>query len=457
MTTVEKSGERIDRGPYIPDIDFSAFGMRPSTARYTSREFHERERERLWMRVWQVVCRADDLPDAGDWLVHQLFDQSYIIVRDRDGTLRGFVNACRHRGNAFCEGKGHSARFICPYHNWSYGLDGQCLAVAKPDFDGTVEDFVGCGKDELSLIAVAVDCFGGYVFMNPDRDAEPLLDYLGEAAMYLSAYRLDEMVPVDLHRRETLECNWKVVIDAFQEGYHIQGIHPELIGAMDESKERYTFFGDHHVATAPFGAAEASRTTPEDDVEGVRFLPINFPGLADVIPCFERMVDACRDGDGAIAFPEGVNARVLLQRATREVFGAKGLDVSGLTDNQLSDNQFWIVFPNLFMTIRPEGYTAITAEPHPDGDPNRCIWQVSQFQWLPPEERAAKRTPLTVTPEGKHEPYYLTLEQDYEQMQRQQKGLRNSALGFMALTKQDIRVAHFQASIDAWVSGDSNA
>ena len=138
-------GEVIDRGALIAEIDFEPFDMRVSTERYHVPEYHRRERERLWMRIWQVAGRADDIPETGDWMEYRLFDQSFVLVRGRDGRVRGFVNACRHRGNALCEGRGRAARFTCPYHNWSYGLDGKLLAVAKPDFDGSVEEFVAAG------------------------------------------------------------------------------------------------------------------------------------------------------------------------------------------------------------------------------------------------------------------------------------------------------------------------
>src|SRR4051812_36680876 len=103
-----KSGDRIDKSPYLSELDFGGFKMRVSTARYWSPEYHARERERLWMRVWQVAGRGDEIPEAGDWKEFRIFDQSYLIVRGKDGNIRGFVNACRHRGNALCEGKGHA-------------------------------------------------------------------------------------------------------------------------------------------------------------------------------------------------------------------------------------------------------------------------------------------------------------------------------------------------------------
>ena len=90
------------------------------------------------------------------------------------------------------------------------------------------------------------------------------------------------------------------------------------------------------------------------------------------------------------------DGRLLLQQATRHTLSGKGLDVGGLTDIQMSDNHFHLVFPNLFMTIRAGEATVITSAPHPDGDPNRCFWQVQMLQWLPPGEREAKREPLRV-------------------------------------------------------------
>ena len=449
---VSQPGECIDKGPLIADIDFAPFQMRVSTERYHSADYGQRERDRLWMRVWQAAGRADELPEPGDWMEYCLFDQSYLLVRGKDSVIRGFVNACRHRGNALCEGKGRAARFTCPYHNWSYGLDGGLLAVAKPDFDGTVEEFVG-SKDELGLVEVPVECFAGFIFLNPDRNAAPLDDFLSEIADLLAPYRLEEMVPVGLNVREMLECNWKVVMDAFQEGYHIQAVHPELIAAMDESKERYGFFGDHSVATGPFGAANLEAFGPEAQADSIRGLPATFPGVVEVLPCFEALVDAYRGVDGTLDFPEGVTGRLLLQQATRETLTAKGLDVEGLTDTQMSDNHFHLVFPNLFMTIRAGEATIILSTPHPSGDPGKCHWLVQNLMWIPPAERAARREPLRDIAEGDHFPYFLALEQDWEMMQRQQRGLRNSGLDHMALTRQEVRLAYYHSVLDSWVEG----
>ena len=203
---------------------------------------------------------------------------------------------------------------------------------------------------------MSVDTFAGFIFLNPDRNAEPLADFLGEAAEFLAAYKCEEMVAHGLNVKETIECNWKVVMDAFQEGYHVQGVHPELVAAMDESLERYGFFGDHSIATAPFGAAHDAGV--EVEIEGIRGLPATFPAVADALPRFEDLLGEHRGGSGEYTFPEGTTPRLLLQQALRETWTAKGLDVSGLTQNQLTDNQFYLLFPNFFITAGPNSALA---------------------------------------------------------------------------------------------------
>jgi len=382
---------------------------------------------------------------------YRLRDQSYVLARGRDGSIRGFVNACRHRGNAFCEGRGNSARFTCPYHNWSYGLDGKLLAVAKPDFDGTVEEFVG-SKEDLGLIQVPVECFAGFIFLNPDRDAAPLASFLGDAMEMLAPYRLEEMVAVGMHVRETIDCNWKVVMDAFQEGYHVQGVHPELAHMTNLGAEHCKFMGDHAVTTVPFAASMQAGLGLAQEIEGYLNLPVaNFPGFAEALPRFAEIIEECRGADGSIKLPDGTTPIGLLQQAVREKLEEKGLDVEGLADSQMSDYQYWLLFPNVFMQVRSGDGTAIIAEPHESGDPNRCTWRCIALYWFPPEERESAREPLKEVPVGEHFPYFLALEQDYEQMAIQQRGLRNRTLTYQVLTRQEPKLAHFHTGIDRWV------
>ncbi len=451
-TQFAKPGERVSKAPLSSELDLSGYARRVSTERYWDPDYNARERDNLWMRVWHIAGRAEEIPEAGDWMEHRLFDQSYVLVRGRDGVIRGFVNACRHRGNAFCEGRGNSARFTCPYHNWSYGLDGKCLSVARPDFDGTIDEFVGAPKEDLGLVAVSVECFAGFVFLNPDPDAAPLANFLGDAKDMLAPYRIDEMVAHGMNVRETIECNWKVVMDAFQEGYHVQGVHPELAHMTNLGAEHCVITGEHAVTCVPFAASNQAGLGLEEEVEGYLNLPVdNFPGFAEALPRFAEIVEGYRKADGSLDLPDGVTPIGMLQQAVRDKLTAKGLDVSGLTDDQMSDYQYWFLFPNVFMQVRSGDGTAIIAEPHPSGDPNRCRWRAIALMWFPPEQREARREPLTEIAEGDHFPYFLALQQDFDQMAIQQRGLRNRQMPCQMLTKQEPKIHHFHERVDHWV------
>src|SRR5271166_1032503 len=443
-----RPGEWVDTVGALPD-DHDPYPMRIPTDRYTSAEFQQRERDAVWMRVWQIVGRVDELPKVGDWKVYQIFDQSFIIVRGKDDRLRGFVNACRHRGNALCTGTGNAKRgFLCQYHLWSYDLEGKMRGALRER-----ENFISSDdKDENALLQVSVDTFGGFIFLNPDPNAAPLAEFLGpEVAELLAPYHLDQFTTV-MDVREAIDCNWKVVMDAFNEGYHISGIHPQLLRVIqiDPKKSRYRFFDKHSVAVAPF---EVQGASAQQQVDGIMDLPETFPSTVAVLPRFEQLVNEYRAADGSVHFPDGVNARKLLQQATRDTLTGMGLDVSGLTDAKMSDNQGWVLFPNFFMTVRAGECHVIMALPHPDGDPNRCIWHVSSYMYLQQEHRDAFRASLIEVDEPGSYKYFEALQQDYEQMPRQQIGLRNGRLDHMSLVKEEVVIAYYHSVLDRYLAG----
>ena len=456
MTQTKRPGEWLNPdsglGLGLDDVASEGYAMKISTDRYTSSEWASRERERIWMRVWQIAGRVDEFPNAGDWKQYRILDQSFLIVRGKDDKLRGFVNACRHRGNMLCTARTGNAKrgFLCQYHLWSYNLEGTLRGVLREELAGQVD------KSENSLLEVSVDTFAGFVFLNPDPDAAPLGEFLGpEVADLLAPYHLEQMSTV-MDVREALDCNWKVVMDAFEEGYHINGIHPQLLSvlAIDPATTRYQFFENHSVAVAPF---EVHGASPEKQVDGILELPDTFPSTVAVIPRFQELVAQYRRDDGSIEFGEGITARKLMQQATRDTLTAMGLDVDGLTDEQMSDNQGWVLFPNYFMTVRAGECHVIMAVPHPEGDPNRCIWHVSSYMYLPPEHRDAFSVGLTEVDEPGSFKYFEALQQDYEQMPRQQLGLRNSRLDHMALVKEEVVIAHYHSVIDRYLAGDADA
>lgn len=446
-----RPGEWVDPdsglGLGLEDVAPGTFNMTIPTDRYTCPDYAAREREAIWTRTWQIAGRAEDVPRPGDWKKYEILDQSFIIVRGKDGQLRGFVNACRHRGNALCITETGNAKrgFLCQYHLWSYDLEGKLKGLLRENLAGAID------KTENSLLPVSVDTFAGFIFLNPDPDAVPLRDYLGEDVVsLLEPYNIEQFTTV-MDVTEAIECNWKVVMDAFEEGYHINGIHPQLLQVLhiNPKTARYRFFESHSVAMAPFEVVGAG---VQDQVAGILALPETFPGTVAVIPRFQELIAPYQDADGNVDFPEGLTARLLLQQATREVLTGMGLDVSGLTDSQMVDNQGWVLFPNYFMTVRAGECHVIMSRPHPSGDPNRCIWHVASYMYVPQDFRDAVRAEaIVVDTPGSHK-YFEALQQDYEQMPRQQKGLRNDRLDHMSLVKEEVVIAHYHSVVDRYMA-----
>ncbi len=158
-----------------------------------------------------------------------------MVVRDEEGGLRAFLNVCRHRGSLVCEGEGKRASLQCPYHAWTYGLDGSLRAAPRSD------RVPGFDKDALGLVAVPVDAWGPFVFVNPDPEAEPLAETLGElpALVAASGVDLDSLRFLKRASGDDYAANWKVCSENFLECYHCQVAHPGFSKVVDVSVDAY--------------------------------------------------------------------------------------------------------------------------------------------------------------------------------------------------------------------------
>ena len=149
---------------------------------------YARELEAIWYRDWVCVGRSEELPEAGDYLVAEVGDERIVVTRDRDGAPRAFHNTCRHRGSILCttpRGRFAAGRIACPYHAWSYALSGELLATPKMDLPA---DF---RREDYALYRVAVDAWGGFLFVNLDeRPSTSLAGFLGEEARNVERWPL---------------------------------------------------------------------------------------------------------------------------------------------------------------------------------------------------------------------------------------------------------------------------
>jgi choline monooxygenase len=193
------------------------------------------ERERIFTRTWQYVARLDQVAEPGQFVATTLGALPIVLVRGRDTMLRGFVNVCRHRGFELCEGEGRRETLQCPYHAWTYDLDGSLRTAPRADAEP------GFDRGDLGLVPVAVATWGPFVFANADRDASPLEDWLEDVPALLAADGLDVDALRFHHRVDVDEyaCNWKVCAENFLECYHCQVAHPSLAKALDVSAEAY--------------------------------------------------------------------------------------------------------------------------------------------------------------------------------------------------------------------------
>jgi choline monooxygenase len=196
---------------------------------YTSPAFYRREVDRIWRKVWNFLGSADHIPNPGDYFTVNFAGTPLIILRDEDSKLHAYVNTCRHRGSELLEGEGNCKLIVCPYHSWTYELNGRLRGAPE------MEKTIGFEKGENGLIPIRLDTWGGFIFVTFDNDAPPLSEFLGELPQKLAPYNLEGMALV---RRKSYDiaCNWKLFVENAKESYHIATVHKSTINKYASAK-----------------------------------------------------------------------------------------------------------------------------------------------------------------------------------------------------------------------------
>ena len=192
------------------------------------------ERERIFRRTWQYAGRLAELERTGDFITCLAGHVPIVVTRDRTGELRAFVNVCRHRAHLVASGSGHRESLQCPYHAWTYALDGTLRAAPRSDREP------GFDRDALSLLPAKVDTWGPFVFVNPDAEAAPLADFLGDLPSLVERSGLDlGALTFRLRQESTVAANWKIVVENFLECYHCPVAHPSFSDLIDVDPDAY--------------------------------------------------------------------------------------------------------------------------------------------------------------------------------------------------------------------------
>ena len=216
------------------------------------------ENRRLFATTWQLAGRAEQVASPGEFFTTTVADEPLLIVRGNDGELRALSNVCRHRAGPVAHGAGKRPVLQCGYHGWTYALDGQLLRT--PEFDG-VADF---DRASCSLPRFQIEVWNELLFVNLDPNATPLADYLGDLVSELSArdYRGFRLAA---RKDWELDCNWKVYVDNYLEGYHIPIVHPSLFRELDYPNYRTETRGRFSIQHSPVKRPDRIRTTSTSD------------------------------------------------------------------------------------------------------------------------------------------------------------------------------------------------
>ena len=211
---------------------------------YTNPAMLPIETERVFGGTWQLVGRLDQVRQPGDFFSCSIGDEPLVVTRDMAGQLHAFYNVCRHRAGSVAEGCGNRKTLQCLYHAWTYGLDGQLLHT--PEFE-SVRDF---DKSDYGLWPVQVGSWGPFVFANLDPAAPPLAEVMGDIPAETAHLPLERM---GFYKRVDYEinCNWKVYVDNYLEGYHIPVAHPSLFKEIDYKQYAVETFRYYSKAHAP--------------------------------------------------------------------------------------------------------------------------------------------------------------------------------------------------------------
>ncbi len=425
-----------------------------SKDRYISEDFMQSEWEGIWTKAWLFAGLESDLSEPGDFFIYDIGRESIVITRNDENKISAFYNVCQHRGNKIVTlESGSFSKVSCPYHGWTYGLDGTLEHV--PDRE-LFKEGVPC--EEKSLKPVKVSVWAGLVFINMDENSSSLETFLGPIVDQLKPYKFEKMNLVKHQTVSLLETNWKTVRDNFLEQYHVDFIHPQhasFVDCCDAENDLWPFGHTRTMVTSP--VVNPRYSTPEeppefmkDYLKGLRLNPDDFYGKVPEI-------------------------RKAIQKQKRVIGDELGFDFSEFTDDQVSDVLQYDIFPNIFMTIHPERLWIFGPKPH-HSDPNKCSFTKWSFQ-IPSHQVRDESKDLELLPGSsfyeqtgsrpEHDIFTredvvqgrksltVTIDQDIHYLNDMQAGMHSKGFDSATLSNDEERLQHFHDWVDNWISQDS--
>ncbi len=345
-----------------------------SIERYISKDYHDKEVERLWMKVWQFACREEEIPEPGDHIRYDIAGRSFLIVRQLDGNIKTYPNACLHRGRMLKENDGHASEIRCPFHGFAWNLDG-CLKDIPAGWD-----FPQIDQRNFGLPEIPTDTWAGFVFINPDQNCAPLAPFIKDLADQFERWDLGSLY-IQAHVARIVPCNWKIAQEAFCEAYHVNGTHPQILRSLGDVNSQVDIWDNCARVVTPGGTPSPLLDYDVSDQEILRAM-MGLPPDAEIPP-----------------LPEGMNARAFLAAMSREGLRPNaGSRVDAYCDAEIVDSIDYTQFPN----FHPWGaFNKIVYRFRPNGNDHRSAimecYQLMPFEgerppaarvyWLGPDEK----------------------------------------------------------------------
>ena len=417
--------------------------------RYSSRSFFEQEWDGMWTKVWLLLGRESELPNPGDWQMEPVGPEEILMVRQKDGGVKAFYNVCQHRGNPLVEDtKGSVRRFVCKYHSWAWMPDGELnFAPDREDFpEGNP-----CGK--MRLEEVACETFAGFIWVNMDPNCVSLKEFLGPI---WSEWQLRDVHTWKRTMANSmwLPCNWKVVLDNFNESYHVPTVHmgattdtnrKEIRGHINTyfKETKFDLSNEGHNRMIMEGGYGVGSTDKEGNI-------------------LEPLVGQLRfwDLDPADFKGHPEKTRAAIQQAKRRLGAGKGFThYDKVPDEQFTDAFHYTLFPNFAVSLWSDGFHFLRARPHRD-DPQQCLfdnwWYASPASIEAGIERnhgGADEVPVTMLDFESGTSIGPGIEEDVAVFVTQQRGFRSRGFKGVYLSKQEMRIRRYHELIDDYIAG----
>jgi phenylpropionate dioxygenase-like ring-hydroxylating dioxygenase large terminal subunit len=340
---------------------------------------------------------------------------------------------CQHRGNRLRPGgrgsSGASHSFKCLYHHWEYNLDGTYRRI--PDIDTFPQ-----GPPAYGLTEIKCAVWGSFVWFNMSPDAEPLADFLRPIPQHMDPYHFERMVQT---RDITVEwdCNWKASVDAFNESYHVQGIHPQLLWYLHDLDIQIDCYERHNRYLIPFGTVSPRVRKP--------------PAIPDPIKSIMKGA-----GMDPAEYDEPIaNIRRDVQKHKRVMGPQQGKDYSELNDDQLTDDYHYTIFPNLSLNLHADDFWIFRQRPHAT-DPNKMYYDIWTYELVPEGKEWPQRAKHQTWKHG-DKSIGLVLDQDAANLPNVQAGMHSRGFRGLWLGGQELRIRHFHKVIDDYLFPEGSA